>query len=879
MSNVLSLARVRAALRLAALLALSIHPDPARAQSALALGTWCGGVAPNPVVAENCKMGNPPEEWDGIVGAGDPSVQGYAADISVNRGQPVQFKIKAPGVTAYRLDIYRIGYYFGNGARKVATVLPSAPLPQTQPECPPPQASTGLVDCGNWQVSATWPGSATANMVSGLYLAKLIRTDTGGASHIPFVIRDDARNADLLFQTSDTTWQAYNDYGGYSLYVAAVPPPSTTGGAFKVSYNRPFNTRQTHRESWFLRSEYPMIRWLEANGYDVAYVTGVDSDRYGSLILNHGAFLSVGHDEYWSRGQREKVEAARAAGVHLAFFSGNEVYWKTRWEASAFAPDGSAGSTPYRTLVCYKETNTGFPNFTHIDPLPNTTTAAWRDPRFGPPISPQLDGFRPENALTGTISTGANPPSPWIEVPATIGKTQPFWRNTGMEVLADNYVTYLPPLTMGWEFDSDYANGVRPAGLVQLSSTTRCVNYIITPDYGIWSVRDPCVNVTHNLTFYTLGTSRVFGAGTPDWSWGLDPVHDASTSCDPYGLAHCHADWRMQQATSNLFTDMGVTAATPRLYPRLYPANGDFGGNGVPDLLWYDQTTGAVRLWLDSSEKAAYVVGSVADLDWQIITVGDFNGDGRSELLWRHRLSGDVRMWRINPFLETFEEIAVASVPRQWRIVGTGDFNGDGKDDILWRYGPLVQMWLMNGAVISQNVEVGQLAATWWVVGLGDFNGDGKGDVLWRSQATGEARLWTMNGTVIVSDVALSAQIGDPNWVIVGTGDHDGDGKADVLWQYRSGDHRLSGLVYAWLMNGAQRLAVVDMKSRFPDLNWEVVGAGDLDANGMADMFWRNGVTGEVMFTPVGPSGSSIEVIDKVGLGADHLNWVLVASP
>src|SRR4029077_6773148 len=97
-------------------------------------------------------------------------------------------------------------------------------------------------------------------------------------------------------------------------------------------------------------AEYPVIRRLQANGYNVSYTSEVDSDRSGSLLLNHKVFLSVGHDEYWSGGQRARVTAARDAGVNLAFFSGNEGYWKTRGESSL---DGSG--TTYRTLVCYKE--------------------------------------------------------------------------------------------------------------------------------------------------------------------------------------------------------------------------------------------------------------------------------------------------------------------------------------------------------------------------------------------------------------------------------------------------------------------------------------------------------------------------------------------
>ena len=126
-----------------------------------------------------------------------------------------------------------------------------------------------------------------------------------------------------------------------------------------------------------------MLRWLERNGYDVSYFTGVDSDRSGGEILEHEAFLSVGHDEYWSAGQRANVEAARDAGVNLAFFSGNEIYWKTRWEPST--ADG--GTTDHRTLVSYKEGDAqGGEHYDcagdfACDPHPTAWTGLWRQNR------------------------------------------------------------------------------------------------------------------------------------------------------------------------------------------------------------------------------------------------------------------------------------------------------------------------------------------------------------------------------------------------------------------------------------------------------------------------------------------------------------------
>jgi len=262
----------------------------------------CDPPIPNPILCENTLAGAPKAQWDlASPDQGDTTIQGFATDISNNRGTTVSFKISTQA-NAYHLDIYRLGYYQGNGARLVASVNPSVGLPQTQPACLT-NAPTGLIDCGNWAVSATWPIPATA--VSGIYVAKAIRNDTGGASHIVFVVRDDSSTAPVLFQTSDTTWQAYNNYGGNNLYVGG--PGTNPARAYKVSYNRPFATRSYKPESWLFGAEYPMLRWLERNGYNVSYASGVDTDRRGpAAIQQHAVFLSVGHDEYWSAQQRAK---------------------------------------------------------------------------------------------------------------------------------------------------------------------------------------------------------------------------------------------------------------------------------------------------------------------------------------------------------------------------------------------------------------------------------------------------------------------------------------------------------------------------------------------------------------------------------------------
>lgn len=542
----------------------------------------------NEIVAENCKPGHPQTEWD-VNGSGDPAIQGFATDISVNGGETISFKVSTPS-PAYRIDIYRLGYYNGAGGRRITSTRPSVALPQRQPACLT-DLSVRLHDCGNWAVSASW--AVPADAVSGLYLARLVREDADPptwrpdngrvgeadatkpepgphaygalglgrlanalreprASLIYFVVRDDARRADLLFQTSDNTWTAYNREGITSTY-GSFDPARPMERAYKVSLNRPYVTRDYRAVNMPFNAEYPMIRWLEANGYDVAYTTGLDGDRRGALIRNHKVFLSVGHDEYWSGPQRAAVEAARDAGVHLAFFSGNDVFWKIRWEPSI---DGSA--TPYRTFVTYKETHAN----AKIDPVKEVWTGTWRDAR---PFNPE--GPKPENALTGTIFTVNAWRNDPLIVPAAYGQLR-FWRHTEVARLKPGAQAVLGSGILGHEWNEDLDNGFRPAGLMRLSRTT-VNNVAYIQDYGTIYASG---TATHSLTLYRApGGALVFSAGTVQWSWGLDAHHDTETGVPPERAQATNIRigedlkgpvMAIRQATVNLLADMGVQPAT-----------------------------------------------------------------------------------------------------------------------------------------------------------------------------------------------------------------------------------------------------------------------------------------------------------------------------
>ncbi|MCA6117922.1 DUF4082 domain-containing protein [Bradyrhizobium sp. WSM 1738] len=497
----------------------------------------------NPIVLENQKQGTPQSVWD-IDGAGSSNIEGFATDISVNVGNRVDFKINTNS-SNYRIEIYRLGYYGGMGARLVTTIQHTGV--QNQP-APLRDATTGLVDAGNWSVSASW--DIPADAVSGVYIAKLVRQDgVEGANHIPFIVRDDSSTSDIIFQTSDTTWQAYNGWGGANFYGGNGPATGQGAGrAYAVSYNRPIATRggigqASGPQDYLFGAEYAAIYWLEQNGYDVSYMAGVDADRYGSLLLNHKMYLDVGHDEYWSGQQRANVQAARDAGVNLAFWSGNEMYWRTRWGNSI-----SSDATAYRTLISYKET---WSPSASIDPS-NEWTGTFRDPRLSPPA---VGGGIPENALIGQMfqvdDVGVNQPDALqaITIPYDDANLR-FWRNTSVANLQPGQTATLTKNYLGYEWDEAPDNGFDPAGLVRLSSTTLPVSTYLL-DYG--NTVGNGIS-THNLTLYRAPSGAlVFGAGTVYWSWGLSDNHDLQpTPSDP----------RVQQAMVNLLADMGIQPAT-----------------------------------------------------------------------------------------------------------------------------------------------------------------------------------------------------------------------------------------------------------------------------------------------------------------------------
>ncbi|MGW7404174.1 DUF4082 domain-containing protein [Streptomyces sp. NPDC054833] len=509
-----------------------------QAGPALAASDPCGAGS-NAIVCENSKPGSPKSDWFSPNAYGD--IQGFTTKESVQAGDTVQFKVQSK--VSYRIEIYRLGWYGGDGAREMSTAAQAAvSYPanySTNPASCTKKSGTGLVDCGNWPVTASW--TVPSDAVSGLYIANITQTDGDGLMPYPFVVRKDSSTSDVVVQTSDQTWQAYNDYGGQDLYGGAGPAPD--GRAYEVSYNRPLDIGG---DNGIYGSEYMMLSWLERNGYDVSYLSGVDvSANGGTLLKNHKVYLSSGHDEYWTQSQYSNVLAARKAGVREAFFSGNEVFWKTR-----LAPSIDGTSTANRTLVCYKMTKMAQNNGI-ADPS-GLWTGTWMDPTS----TDYGQDYQPPNILTGSMFQVNGYRSDAITVPGSYGKNR-LWRNTSIANLSSSQTATFPAGTLGYEWDSDLANSTRPAGAIDLSSTTVDVN---DGKYRLdWGNTYGNGTATHNLVEFRDQDSGalVFGAGTVQWSWGL-------TNIPTYNPADTVVteDARMQQATVNILADMGVQPRT-----------------------------------------------------------------------------------------------------------------------------------------------------------------------------------------------------------------------------------------------------------------------------------------------------------------------------
>jgi hypothetical protein len=435
-----------------------------------AKGAWKGD---NPITVENAKAGT--ANWRPTNQAENREIEGYANRTSVGAGQSISFFVNTASAS-YTVEIYRIGWYGGLGGRLMRTSGVRTGIKQT---IPTPNATTGLCEC-NWKTpwTTTLPTGASA-WVSGYYLAKLT-TKEGKQSHIPFVVRDDARSASYMVQASVTTWQAYNNWGGKSLYDYNS---TNSKKAVKVSFNRPYNSfGSTDFYNPYSGWELNNLRFFEREGYDVKYVTNLDIHEDPLRLYKVKAFISSGHDEYWSKTMRDNIEYVPNEGIGLAFLSANTAYWQVRFEPGL-------GNVANRTMVCYKSVAADPVSASTSTDVRATATGLWREVDQG--------GYlRPEAQMIGVQ---------FYHFPVDadmVVKNTDYWLFEGTGLKDGDRL----PGLVGYEVDEVTPDS--PSNIVILADS---------------AVQGEFTSGRHNMTIYGHpGGNLVFATGSMQWSWGLD---------------------------------------------------------------------------------------------------------------------------------------------------------------------------------------------------------------------------------------------------------------------------------------------------------------------------------------------------------------------
>ena len=463
-------------------------------------------AGPNPVQMENARPGAEPAVW--LPPAIPPTrIEGYASELSVLPGEQVHLHVSTADGDRYRVEVYRLGYYGGLGARLLDCV-PSCGGDKTGRQLGP---RTG-VPRADWPVTDTFavPGDA----VSGYYYALLRLTaggdDTGARAYVPFIVREaTGRHAQILVQVAVNTWQAYNPWGGKSLYSFNS---SELEPAVRVSFDRPLAFTAQNPFDW----EYNMVRFLEREGYDVGYQTDADTDARPESLLEHRLVMVIGHDEYWTKRQRDAFDAARDGGTNLAFTNSNASYWQVRYE------DGG------RTMVGYKEQAP--------DPEPDPALKTIRFRSLTPP--------RPECALLGVMfyRTREHYGAPVDYTATDAAGTDPWFAGTGFKP-GDKVLD-----VVGNEWDS------RPE-----TAAPDCDKQGLTVLFHYEGAPQNADAVRYTAPSGAL----VFAAGAQQFSWSLDTFNSGRVG------RTLPPDTRLQQFMRNALVDLSRPAAPSAVRARV----------------------------------------------------------------------------------------------------------------------------------------------------------------------------------------------------------------------------------------------------------------------------------------------------------------------
>ena len=293
-------------------------------RSAACTGPAPSATAANPVQRENSRPGT--AGWEIPAGAGTV-ITGYASETSVAPGQSFDLHVAAPAGSLYRVLVYRLGWYRGIGGRLI-TCLPGCRSSEAAVAQPPPTTPDSVTGLFRAPWGVTDRVEIPTDAVSGYYEAKLEivgGAHAGAVGSVPLIVRQSpaAPASAVLVQVPVNTWEAYNRWGGKSLYQFG-----TGMHAVEVSFDRPFDQQGFHDMATKL--ELPWVRFLECDGVDASYQSDADTDGDPGSLPRHRLVFAIGHDEYWTQGMRDAFDQALAQSTNLVFGS-NSGEWRMRY--------------------------------------------------------------------------------------------------------------------------------------------------------------------------------------------------------------------------------------------------------------------------------------------------------------------------------------------------------------------------------------------------------------------------------------------------------------------------------------------------------------------------------------------------------------------
>ena len=343
---------------------------PARA-GAHKTATPAATKAPGPrsIKAENSLPGDP-NWWIKKLGAPD-AIVGYAGQASVLPGEPIHLYVSTTS-REFKVIAFRLGWYGGDLARKV---WESGTLRGRRQRAAEFDDATRTVHT-SWGVSLTVP---TDDWPAGSYLFRL-DAHSGAQRYVPVTVRSASTAGKVVLKNAVPTWQAYNTWGEYDLYLG---PGSGYGNrSYAVSLDRPGDYDGAYL---FMVYERKLINLAERLGLPVAYLTSMDIASDPHSLDGASALISPGHDEYWSPSERAIVTAGRDKGMNIAFLGANAMFRRTRLESTPLGAN--------RKIVCYKTSYQLDPMYGKQDDL---VTSDWREPPHP----------APESSLIGTLYEG-----------------------------------------------------------------------------------------------------------------------------------------------------------------------------------------------------------------------------------------------------------------------------------------------------------------------------------------------------------------------------------------------------------------------------------------------------------------------------------------